>query len=110
MDEIMIQLADSSDFDEISKVVNDIISELFPHYYALGDKISIQKTDERIRQEISSGHLYKIVSKIKGDLIGSVTIIDGEIESMYLIPIYQKKGYGRHVLSLIEFEKEQLYN
>ena len=110
MDELMIQKAEVSDFDEISKVVNDIISELFPHYYALGDKISIQKTDDRIRQEINDGKLYKIISKIKNELIGSVTIIDGEIESMYLFPIYQKKGYGRCVLSIIEFEKEQLYS
>lgn len=110
MDELMIEKAEVNDFDEISKVINDIIAELFPHYYAVGNKISIQKTDERIRDEISDGKLYKIISKIKNELIGTVTIIDGEIESMYLFPIYQKKGYGRCVLSLIEFEKTQVYS
>ena len=110
MDELMIEKADISDFDEISKVINDIIAELFPHYFALDSKISIQKTDERIKEEITEGKLYKIISRIKNELIGSVTIMDGEIESMYLFPIYQKKGYGRCVLSLIEIEKDQMYS
>lgn len=110
MDELMIQKADADDFDEISKVINDIIAELFPHYYAIDSRISIQKTDDRIKEEISNGKLYKIISKIKGELIGTVTIIDGEIESMYLFPIYQKKGYGRCVLSLVEIEKTQMYS
>lgn len=110
MDELIIEKACELDFDEISKVINEIIVELFPHFYALDRKISIQKTDDRIKEEIKAGKLFKIITKSKDELIGSVTIVDGEIESMYLVPFYQKRGYGRHVLSLIEFEKEQLCN
>jgi hypothetical protein len=110
MDELMIQRACINDFEEISKVINDIIVELFPHYISLQTGISIQKTDDKIKEEINDGKLYKIITKLKGELIGSVTIVDGEIESMFLFPIYQKRGYGRHVLSLVEIEKEQLLN
>ena len=111
MDDLMIQKADNADFEEICKVINDIILELFPHYFTLNDEtISIKKTDDKIKEEILNGKMYKVISKSKSEMIGTVSIIDGEIESMYLFPIYLKKGYGRKVLSLIEYEKEQLYN
>ena len=83
--------------------------ELFPHYFALGDKkISIHSTEERLEAEIKEGYIYMVQTK-DDETIGVVTIIDGELENMYLFPFYQKKGYGRKVLSLIETNKEMLY-
>lgn len=111
MDDLMIVKACDSDFDEICKVINDIILELFPHYFTLDDEtISFKKTDDKIKEEILHGRMYKVISKSKYELIGTVSIIDGEIESLYLFPIYQKKGYGRKILSLVENVNEQVYN
>ena len=102
--------AEQDDLDEVFKVLNDIVLELFPHYFALGDKkVSIHSTEERLKAEIKEGYIYKVIFKENDEIIGVVTIIDGEIENMYLFPFYQKRGYGRKVLSLIETNKEMLF-
>ena len=46
--------------------------------------------------------------KSKNELIGVITMNEGEIDSMYLIPFYQKKGYGRILLNIIENEKNSI--
>lgn len=103
MEELKIVKAEQDDLDEVFKVLNDIVLELFPHYFALGDKkVSIHSTEERLKAEIKEGYIYKVVFKENDETIGVVTIIDGEIENMYLFPVYQKRGYGRKVLSILE--------
>ncbi len=110
MEELKIIKAEQEELDAVFKVINDIVLELFPHYFALGDKkVSIHSTEERLKAEIVEGYIYKVIVKESDELIGIVTIIDGEIENMYLFPIYQKRGYGRKVLSILETEKEVLY-
>ena len=109
MDELNIVKAKEEDLDDVLKVINDIVLELFPHYFALGDKrISIHSTEERLEAEIKEGYIYKVETK-DDEIIGVVTIIDSEIENMYLFPFYQKRGYGRKVLSIIESQKETLF-
>lgn len=107
MEDLNIVKATEEDTNEVLKVINDIVLELFPHYFALGDKISIHSTEERLEAEIKEGYIYKIYTK-DDEMIGVVTIIDGELENMYLFPFYQKRGYGRKVLSIIETNKEML--
>ena len=110
MDELKIVKAEHSDLDDVCKVINDIVLELFPHYFALGDrKVSIHSTEERMKKEIVEGYIYKVIMKQTDEIIGVVTIIDGEIENMYLFPFYQKRGYGRKVLSIVELDKELYY-
>ncbi|MCR5461934.1 MAG: GNAT family N-acetyltransferase [bacterium] len=107
MEDLNIVKATEDDQSEVLKVINDIVLELFPHYFALGDKISIHSTEERLEAEIKEGYIYKVLTK-DDEMIGVVTIIDGELENMYLFPFYQKRGYGRKVLSIIETNKEML--
>ena len=109
MEELSIKKATQEDHEYVLKIINDIVLELFPHYFTLGDKkISIHSTEERLEAEIKEGYIYMVQTK-DDETIGVVTIIDGELENMYLFPFYQKKGYGRKVLSLIETNKEMLY-
>ena len=111
MDDLIIVKAELDEYDEICKIINDIILELFPHYIRSdGKESTLRIPDEKIKSDIESSFLYKIVMKGKNELIGTVSIIDNEIDSMYLVPFYQKRGYGRHVLSLVEVEKERLAN
>ena len=110
MDELKIAQATKDDLDSVCKVINDIVLELFPHYFGLGDKkISIHQTEERLKDEIEEGYIFKVIVRDTDELIGIVTIVEGEIENMYLFPIYQKRGYGRKVLSIIETEREALF-
>lgn len=108
MEDLNIVKAEEKDLTEVLKVINDIVLELFPHYFALGDKISIHSTEERLEAEIKEGYIYKVETR-DNETIGIVTIIEGELENMYLFPFYQKRGYGRKVLSLIETNKEMLF-
>ena len=109
MEELKIIKASEDDSEFVLKIINDIVLELFPHYFALGDqRISIHSTEERLEAEIKEGYIYMVQTK-DDETIGVVTIVDGELENMYLFPFYQKRGYGRKVLSLIETEKEMLY-
>ena len=109
MDDVILTRAIRDDLDEVLKVISDIVLELFPHYYGLEHRnISIHKTEERIKDEIERGMIYKVIIKSKNELIGALTINDGEIESMYLMPFYQKKGYGRILLNIVENEKQQI--
>lgn len=107
MEDLSIVKATEEDHNEVLKVINDIVLELFPHYFALGDKISIHSTEERLEAEIKEGYIYKVLTR-DNEIIGIVTIIEGELENMYLFPFYQKRGYGRKVLSIIETNKEML--
>ncbi|MBP5445730.1 MAG: hypothetical protein J6Y28_06125 [Acholeplasmatales bacterium] len=102
MDELKIVKAMQEDLDSVCKVINDIVLELFPHYFGLGERISIHQTEERLKEEIKDGYIYKVIVNDTDELIGVVTIINGELENMYLFPFYQKRGYGRKVLSIIE--------
>lgn len=105
MDDVILTRANHDDLDEVIKLINDIVLELFPHYYGLERNVSIHKTEEKIKDEIDRGIIYKVIVKSKNELIGAITMNEGEIESMYLLPFYQKKGYGRILLNIIESEK-----
>ncbi len=110
MEDLILTRAIHDDLDEVIKVINDIVLELFPHYYGLERNVSIHKTEEKIKDEIDRGMIYKVILKSKNELIGALTINDGEIESMYLMPFYQKKGYGRFLLNIVENEKSYIAN
>ena len=108
MDDVILTRANHDDLDEVLKLINDIVLELFTHYYGLERNISINKTEEKIKDEIDRGIIYKVIVKSKNELIGVITMNEGEIDSMYLIPFYQKKGYGRILLNIIENEKNSI--
>ena len=101
----MIRVAQEKDFDSIKKITQTTIWSVYPRYYPSGavQFFSDHHSDDRIKVNIYEGKVFLL--EIDGSAIGTVTVIDNEINRLFVLPIFQHKGYGRE---LMEFAEEMI--
>lgn len=89
------------------QIVHDItvrtIKEIYPHYYPNGTvNFFIEHHHEDfIAQDIEDGIVYICCDK-NGEAVGTITIKSNEICRLFVLPIFQLKGYGREMLDFAE--------
>lgn len=87
-------------------IVRDItqatINTIYPHYYPEG---AVQffldhHSDEHITADITCGKVFILYAD--GNPVGTVTISDNNINRLFVLPKYQRKGYGKALLDFAE--------
>lgn len=95
-------LASKEDAQEIFNVVQKTIREIYPKYYLseIVDRFCEYHNISRIEEDIDAGKTYKLI--VDDSIVGTGTIEGNHINRVYVLPEYQKKGYGSFIMSELE--------
>ncbi len=98
----MIRAAKEIDFDSVKNITQTTIWSVYPKYYPSGavQFFSNHHSDDRIRADIVAGIIFLI--EVDGTAIGTVTVADNEINRLFVLPDFQRKGYGRELMDFAE--------
>lgn len=102
-EEMNIRKAEQKDLAAVKEIVQTTIREVYPKYYPAGavEFFSEHHSDEKIIRDIDAGIVYLLVTD-DGVPAGTVTLTDNEIDRLFVLPVFQGKGYGRALLDLAE--------
>ena len=98
----MIRAAKETDFDSVKDITQTTIWSVYPKYYPSGavQFFSNHHSDDRIRADIVAGIVFLIEED--GTAIGTVTVASNEINRLFVLPDFQRKGYGRELMDFAE--------
>ena len=91
-------------------VVQQTVKTIYPKYYPMEvvDFFCQHHSRDAIAEEIKNG--YVSVLKIDGTIIATGSFMDNHITRVYVLPKYQKKGYGTYVMKNIEDQIGEKYD
>lgn len=98
------------DFDVVKSITTETITSIYPKYYPKGavDFFLSHHSDENIKNDIASGIVYILIDE--GKTVGTVTINKNDIGRLFVLPEYQKKGYGKALMDFSEKIISAKYN
>ena len=98
-----VRKASPADLQAVGDVTRSTIAAIYPHYYPQGsvDFFLDWHRDETILEDIEAGRVYLLTVQ-KGRAVGTVTLHEGEITRLYVLPGCQGKGYGSMLLDFAE--------
>lgn len=102
--------ATEQDFNEVRRITQITISEVYPKYYPSGavEFFKNHHNDNNILDDIKDGIVYVLQD---GDCyVGTVTIKNNDINRLFVLPEHQHKGYGRSLLDFAEAEILKKYD
>lgn len=106
----VILKAKEEDISNIIHIVETTIQEIYPRYYPSGavNFFLEYHNKNNILQDILDENVW--VLKKNNDMIGTVTIKKNEINRFFILPSFQKKGYGREFMDFCEEEIFKTYH
>ena len=98
----MIKLAEMSDLEGVLQITHETISEIYSHYYAQGVVEFFLRHHSRghVLSDIEEGIVW--VLEEEGSMVGTVTIKGDAVNRLFVLPSYQSKGYGSHLMDFAE--------
>ncbi len=94
--------ATNDDFDTVCKIVHDTIETVYSSFYPENVVAFFldHHSAEQLREDIGAERLYLL--DIDGIPVGTGTIHDNEIKRVFVLPGYQRKGYGSLIMRDLE--------
>ena len=107
----MIIKAQEKDFETVKHITVSTIQSVYPHYYPEGAvKFFIaHHNDENILNDIRNNRCYLLVDD-NSSVAGTVTIKKNNICRLFVLPQFQKQGYGRILLDFCEKKISESYD
>lgn len=98
-----IRQAVLTDLSIIKNISEITISEIYPHYYPKGavDFFLEHYSEENILDDIKKKRVFLCLDTLQ-NTIGTITVKDNEICRLFVLPIYQGKGFGTEMLDFAE--------
>ena len=99
---MIYELAKIEDLQAVYDVVQHTIKTIYPKYYPaeVVDFFCEHHNSDAIAKDIENG--YVSVLKIDENIVATGCFVDNHITRVYVLPEYQKKGYGTFILKNIE--------
>lgn len=99
---MIYELAASKDIKAVYDVVQHTIKTIYPKYYPaeVVDFFCELHSKDAIAKDIENG--YVGVLKIDDEIVGTGSFVNNHITRVYVLPEYQKKGYGTFIMKNIE--------
>ena len=99
----MIKQAELKQLELVKFITLKTIIDIYPHYYPKGavDFFIEHHNESHISKDIESSQVY-IVFDEQDDAVGTVTIHKNEICRLFVLPQYQKRGFGNQILKFAE--------
>lgn len=107
---VIYELAKIEDLQNVYNVVQHTIRTIYPKYYPaeVVDFFSEHHSMEAIAKDIENG--YVSVLKIDETIVATGSFVDNHITRVYVLPEYQKKGYGTFIMKTIESQISEKYD
>lgn len=98
----MIYKAGKENLGIVSEITRNTITEIYPRYYANGvvDFFLKHHCEENIIRDIQNGLVWLLEED--GIPVGTVTLKGNEINRLFVLPEYQRKGYGGQLMDFAE--------
>ena len=102
--ECMIEIRCADDPKLTAALVKETIQSVYPKYYPQGAVRFFQDlhSEERIRAVLGKERIYLITAD--GNPLGTGSIRKNEICRLFILPSYQRKGYGSRLMDFLEEE------
>lgn len=102
MIDLHMELRTTDNSAVVAEIAEKTIKTIYPHYYPSG---AVQffldlHSEERIKEVIFSEEIYLAMEQ--GNIIGTGSIRKNEICRLFILPEYQRKGYGGRLMDLLE--------
>ena len=97
----VIRSYDSADLQAIKKLIDNTIDQCYPLYYQqkVIDFFKDYHSLEKITERATTGHT--IVHEINNEIIGTATLLDNYLSSVYVLARYQKRGIARKLVDCL---------
>ncbi len=107
---MIYELATTEDSIAVYNLVKNTIRTVYPKYYPaeVVDFFCEHHSIDAITKDIENG--YVSVLKIDGNIVATGCFIDNHITRVYVLPEYQKKGYGTFIMKNIEAQISEKYD
>lgn len=107
---MIYELAKTEDLQAVYDVVQHTIKSVYPKYYPVEvvDFFSEHHSMDAIKKDIEKG--YVSVLKIDGNIVATGCFVDNHITRVYVLPEYQKKGYGTYIMKNMEAQISKKYD
>ena len=104
------ELAKNEDLQAVYDVVQHTIKTIYPKYYPMEvvDFFCEHHSEDAIEKDINNG--YVSVLKIDGTIVATGCFVDNHITRVYVLPKYQKKGFGTFIVKTIEEQIRKTYD
>lgn len=107
---MIYELATKENLQAVYDVVQHTIKTIYPKYYPaeVVDFFCEHHSKDAISEDIENGHVS--VLKIDGKIIATGCFVGNHITRVYVLPEYQKKGYGTFIIKSIEDQMSDKYD
>ncbi len=107
---MIYELAKIEDLQTVYDIVQRTIKTIYPKYYPaeVVDFFCEHHSMDAISKDIENG--YVSVLKIDGNIIATGCFVDNHITRVYVLPEYQKKGYGTFIMKNMEAQISDKYD
>lgn len=87
----------------IKEITIQTIQSIYPHYYPSGavEFFITHHSEQNILQDIQLGGVYMIYDNYQ-NAVGTVTIKGNEINRLFVLPQFQRKGFGKQLMDFAE--------
>lgn len=99
---MIYELAIKEDLQAVYDVVQHTIKTIYPKYYPaeVVDFFCDHHSQDAILKDIENGDVS--VLKVDGKIVATGCFVENHITRVYVLPEYQKKGYGTFIVKNIE--------
>lgn len=105
-----LMLAKNRDAEQVYVLVQETIKAVYPKYYLkeIVDMFCEFHSRENIIKDIEAGNTYILIEN--EEIIGTGTKNGNHITRVYVLPQYQKKGYGSYIMNRLEEMIKEKYD
>ena len=102
-------LAKEQDTEQVYALVQETIRAVYPKYYLkeIVDMFCEFHSRENILKDIDAGNTYILTENSR--IIGTGTVKENHITRVYVLPEFQKKGYGTFIMNRLEDRIKEQY-
>lgn len=104
-----IYRAERRDAEDVCRIVRSTILQVYSRHYpqAVVDEFIKSNDPQTILSDIDRGCVYYIRCGVSA--VGTVTVRSDLISRLYVLPLYQGRGFGEALLEFAESRVAQLY-
>ena len=104
------ELAKKQDAEQIYELVQETIKAVYPKYYLkeIVDMFGEYHSPENILRDIEDGNTYILLEN--KEIIGTGTKRENHITRVYVLPKFQKQGYGTYIMMQLEDRIKEKYD
>ena len=107
---MQIKRAKFEQAEDVKYITEKTIREVYPHYYPKGAVAFFieHHNVKNISEDIVENDVYLLYDEEQ--MVGTLTIKKNEINRLFVLPEFQRKGYGKLLLEFAENEIAKQYN